>query len=211
MKSVLTFLFIFFFFQISLSAQQPVIAISDQMSVIYMGIDNPVTVAVENFPSEHVMVTSDDVKIIKLGKGKYNFIPKTAGKVKIKVQPRGAAIQEIEYRVKRIPDPIARLGTSAGGRIDLSSFKFHKGINAYLEGFDLGKCVISNFEMTFQYQPDGADPVSIVHSSQEFSPEAIALIETIGAGDVVYFDRIMCKCPGDQGSRKINSMIFRIR
>ena len=211
MKTQLSFLSLFFFLQISLSAQEPLVAISDQMNVIYMGIDNPVTVAVENHPAENILITSEDVEIISLGKGKYNFIPKTAGKVILKVQPKGMAVQEIEYRVKRIPDPIARLGFKSGGEISLSNFIYYNEINAYLEGFDLGKCTISSFEMTLQRKAKGADPVSIKNYGQEFSTEMISLIKSVNSGDTVYFDNIGCQCPGDYASRKINSMIFKIK
>lgn len=218
MKTQLSFLFLFFFSlfgghvsQNTISAQQPLIAVTDQMNVIYMGIDNPITVAVENFPAEHVMVTSDDVKVIPVEKGKYNLQPRFPGKVKIKVQPRGKAIQEIEYRVKRIPDPIARLGFQSGGNILASEFIYYTEINAYLQCFDLGKCEITNQEMTIQYTDGKTDPVSIVNRSNKFSEETIALIKTVKAGDTVYFDQIRCKCPGDNASRKINSMVFKIK
>ena len=211
MKTQLSFLVLFFFLQNTIIAQQPLVAVSDQMNVIYMGINNPITVAVENFPTEHVMVTSDDVKVIPTEKGKYNLQPRFPGKVIIKVQPRGKAIQEIEYRVKRIPDPIARLGFSSGGNIKASEFIYYTEINAYLQCFDLGECEITSQEMTVNYQDGRTDPVSVVNKSREFSKETIALMKTVNAGDTVYFDQIGCKCPGDNASRKINSMVFQIK
>ena len=178
MKTQLSFLVLFFFLQNTIIAQQPLVAVSDQMNVIYMGINNPITVAVENFPTEHVMVTSDDVKVIPTEKGKYNLQPRFPGKVIIKVQPRGNAIQEIEYRVKRIPDPIARLGFSSGGNIKASEFIYYTEINAYLQCFDLGECEITSQEMTVNYQDGRTDPVSVVNKSREFSKETIALMKT---------------------------------
>ena len=211
MKTQLSFLFLFFLMQNTLTAQQPLVAISDQMNVLYIGIPNPITVAVENFPSEHVMVSSDDVEVIPLGKGQYNIKPTQPGNVKIKVQPRGKDTQEIIYRVKRIPDPISKIGFNSGGNISVSQLKFHKGVIAQTAGFDLGKCVVSKYEMTIQYKSSGADPVSIINQGGKFTPETISLIETMDEGDTVYFDRINCKCPGDKASRKINAMIFKIR
>ena len=93
----------------------------------------------------------------------------------------------------------------------MSDFKFQKGLNAYTPGFDIGKCVVSRFEMTVQYKDGRTDPVSIANLDQKFSKETTALMETVKKGDTVYFDNITCKCPGDKASRKINAMIFRIK
>ena len=208
MKTPITFL-ILFLFQNMLLAQQHLVAISDQMNVIYMGIDNPVTIAVEGLPKDHIHVSSDDVKVIQYEDGTYNLLPRKAGIVIIKVQPRGHAIQEIPYRVKRIPDPVAKLGFKDGGKITLEELKQQKGVDASIWPFELGKCTVISFEMTWQSK--NKDPRSVVNLGGDFSPEAWQVIDLVESGDVLYFDEIKAKCTGDAGARKINSMIFKIK
>jgi len=210
MKTPLYSLFFFFLFQNFGLAQQPLVAISDQMNVIYMGIDNPVSIAVENFSTQDVSVSSEDVKVIDLGNGNYNFKPNHPGKVIINVEPKGMKSQEITYRVKRIPNPIARMGWKTGGSYIASELKKQKGVQAWLEGFDLGKCIVEGFEVTVVYKDKSKDPISNFQKAGEFSENTKALLETINAGDTVYFDMIKAKCPGDRAGRKINAMIFKI-
>lgn len=79
---------------------------ADRMNVLYMGIDNPISVAISGVPADQVKVSSRDVRLIETGKGK--FIAKAArpGKATILVEAPNYR-QEVEFRVKPIPDPVA--------------------------------------------------------------------------------------------------------
>lgn len=208
MKTPITFL-VFFLFQNMLIAQQPLVAISDQMNVIYIGIDNPVTIAVEGFPKEHVYVSSDDLQVIQNEDGTYNLNPTELGTAILKVQPRGKATQEIPYRVKRIPHPVSKLGFNDGGNITLEYLKNQKGVDANIWPFELAECTVTSYEITLQSK--NKDPWSVVNQGEAFSESAKKLINKVQSGDIVYFDVIKSICSDDPEERKMNSMIFKIK
>ena len=99
---------------------------------------------------------------------------------------------------------------SSGGAFGVDEFKRHKKIHASLQGWPLEEqCVVQGFIVTRQSKM--MDPVEVKNEGENYSKTTLKLIENIQAGDVVYFDNILCKCPGDPASRRINSMIFKMR
>lgn len=161
-------------------------------------------------PSEKVKVSCEDCGIKNLGNGHYNVQIKSVGKKIIKVEADGIAPKEIEYRVKRIPDPIAMINFSSGGAFGVSHFKQQNKIRAHLSGWPLEEqCEVLGFVVTRQSKMK--DPIEVKNEGNNFSETTLELFESIQTGDVVYFDNILCKCPGDPNSRKINSMVFKMR
>lgn len=204
------FLLTAFAFSKALKSTPTVSVAADKMNLFYIGIDNPITVAMAGIPSEKVKVSCDDAEIENLGDGHYNVRIKTVGKKIIKVEADGIAPKEIEYRVKRIPDPMAMINFSSGGAFGLDHFKRQKKVRAHLSGWPLEEqCEVKGFVMT--HQSKMSDPVEVKNEGENFSETTLELIENIQSGDVVYFDNILCKCPGDPASRKINSMVFKMR
>ncbi len=118
MKLVNVFIFLFLIFKES-SAQRFSIA-PDKMNVFYVDIDNPLTIAVENYSAKLIVVKTDNGIIS--GKGN-NYIYHSAkiGRADIilyiKVKGKLKEIGRSSFRVKSIPYPVAKVGPSAGGRI----------------------------------------------------------------------------------------------
>ncbi|MFK8007090.1 MAG: GldM family protein [Saprospiraceae bacterium] len=204
------FLLTIFAFSKALKNAPTVSVAADKMNLFYIGIDNPITVAMAGIPAEKLKVSCEDGEIKDLGNGHYNVRVNTVGNKIIKVEADGIAPKEIEYRVKRIPDPISKIGFLSGGAVSIGYFEHQKKITANLQGWPLEeKCVVQGFAMTIQSK--GADPVEVINEGEYFNATSLDLMEVIKSGDVVYFDNIKCKCPGDPVSRKINAMVFKIR
>lgn len=204
------FLLTVFAFSKALKSSPTVSVSADKMNLFYIGINNPITVAMAGIPTGKVKVTCDDAEIEDLGNGHYNVQMKTIGKKIIKVEADGIALKEIEYRVKRIPDPISMINFSSGGAMSVYDFKRQKKIRANLQGFPLEEqCVIKDFVMTRQSKM--MDPIEVKNNGANFNETTLELVENIQAGDVVYFDQIRCQCPGDLEMRKINAMVFKMR
>ena len=204
------FLLTVFAFSKTLKSTPTVSVAADKMNLFYIGIDNPITVAMAGIPAEKIKVSCDEAEIEDLGNGHYNVRINTVGKKIIKVEADGIAPKEIEYRVKRIPDPTAMINFSSGGAFGVDAFKQQKKIHASLQGWPLEEqCVVQSFTITRQSKM--ANPVEVINKGANFSETTLELVENIKSGDVVYFDNIKCKCPGDPASRKINSMVFKMR
>lgn len=107
----------------------------DKMNVFYIGVPNPVTISSgTGWDKTHVTMGGGSISPSG-GPGKFTVNVKTVGKASITVNADGKA-STYDFRVKRIPDPIIKVGPSAGGRIQSVVFKNQNFARADLENFD---------------------------------------------------------------------------
>ncbi|MDB5198113.1 MAG: gldM [Chitinophagaceae bacterium] len=107
----------------------------DKMNVFYIGVPNPVTVSSGTGWDKTKVSMSGGTLTSAGGPGKYTVSVSTVGKSSITVNADGKA-STYEFRVKRIPDPIFKVGPSAGGRMQSVVFKNQQFCRAELENFD---------------------------------------------------------------------------
>ena len=189
-----------------------------KMNVFYIGVDNPIKVSAAGANSNDVKVSvggGGGASIKKSGGvGEYTITvtkPAPLGQeCEVRVNAPGLKNEKALFRVKRIPNPVARLSGNSGGSIGNGEFKAQGGVAAILENFDFdAKCAIQGFIVTRQAKR--ADPVDVNNKGARYSPDARALVNRAKPGDVYYFDNVRARCPGDVAGRKINSMVFKIK
>lgn len=183
---------------------------ADQMNVFYMGVDNPLTVSASGVSSNDVRVNFGG-GVTGSGSGsKYVVKGTKPGKATVSVSAKGKPLGSFEFRVKRIPDPVARLGKKADGTMGNGEFKAQRGVIPTLENFDFNaKCNIQGFKLT--RVPKRQDAITVVNRGGAFAADAQRLVRAATPGDTYYFRDIKGKCPGDQAGRQLNSMVFTIR
>ena len=111
----------------------------DKNNVFYIGVDNPITIAVENTSCKSLIVKSTNGEIE--GKsGTYVLCSSKVGRADIIIYKKVAGhLKEIGrsyFRVKSLPDPVAKIGPSSGGNISKVILQNQEFIRAELEGFD---------------------------------------------------------------------------
>jgi gliding motility-associated protein GldM len=107
----------------------------DKMNVFYIGVPNPVTISSgTGWDKTHVSMAGGTLTPSG-GPGKFIVKVSQIGKASITVNADGKA-STYDFRVKRIPDPVLKVGPSAGGRIQSVIFKNQNFARADLEGFD---------------------------------------------------------------------------
>jgi gliding motility-associated protein GldM len=107
----------------------------DKMNVFYIGVDNPVTVSSgTGWDKTKVSMAGGSLNSAG-GPGKYNVRVSTPGKASITVNADGKA-STYDFRIKRIPDPVIKVGPSGGGRVQSVVFKNQSFARADLENFD---------------------------------------------------------------------------
>lgn len=107
----------------------------DKMNVFYIGVDNPVTVS-SGTGWDKTHVSASGVSLSPAGgPGKFVVRATSVGKASITVNADGKP-STYDFRVKRIPDPILKVGPSSGGRIQSVVFKNQQFARADLENFD---------------------------------------------------------------------------
>lgn len=107
----------------------------DKMNVFYIGVPNPISISSgTGWDKTHVSMGGGSLTPSG-GAGKYIVKVSTVGKASITVNADGKA-STYDFRVKRIPDPILKVGPSSGGRMQSVVFKNQQFARADLENFD---------------------------------------------------------------------------
>lgn len=183
---------------------------ADKMNVFYVGVDNPFSVSAAGVSSGNVSVSADGVAISKKSNGKYNVKPSKPGEATITVSGGGLDPTTFKYRVKPIPTPIARIGDQSSGTMKPNVFKAYKKVYPHLENFDFDAvCNIQGFEIV-RVDKHG-DVFDNKNRGGGYNDNTRRIVDMAKRGDTYYFDNIRAKCPGDQYSRKLNGLVFRIQ
>lgn len=190
--------------------ERSVTVAADKMNVMYIGVDNPISVSAAGVRTGDLRVSAEGTTLQKINGNKYMARPTTPGKAKIIVSGGGLNPTTFDYRIKRIPDPTLKLGRSTGGRMGNGEFKAHKGPVALLENFDFeARCNIASFELV-RLNRDKEARVS-QNTGGKYNPETLALVQQAKVGDTYFFNEMKVRCPGDKVGRSLNGLIFNIQ
>jgi len=180
----------------------------DKMLVFYMGVPNPVSVSAPGIAREKLKVSISGGSITGSA-GKYTVEVNSPGTATVTVSAEIAPgkIQTIgatEFRVKRIPDPVAKFGGKTGGVLSSVAIKAQNNVFAILENFDFdAKFSVRRFNMVV-LKPR-ADAVVLQGTGNTLSAPMKAALAGIGPGARVFFDRIIAVGP-DGSERELNSI-----
>lgn len=183
-----------------------------KMNVLYMGVDNPLDIAVSGAKSDaDINVSIDNGTISKKGNGKYIVNVTNAGSAKVKVNAivndQNESFAPMEFRVLPIPDPsISLCGFEITNAMSKAKLEACSGLIAQSPEFvfDVRFEVIS-FE--FKRKQKNGNFLSVTNNGPLFNGQIINLIEQLEAKDAVVIDKIIVKDPANK-KRKINGSIY---
>jgi len=181
----------------------------DKMNVFYIGVDNPVTVAVSGAKKTEVQATMSGGSISPNGEGKYTVRVSAPGTARITVTAKGKTVMSPEFRIKRIPDPMGTLSpTYKPGGIPSGTFKAQGGVIALLENFDFDcKFTVESYELT--YAAKRQDLVTVQNSGARYNGASAAMVAKAKPGDVFFYDNTRVRgCDGS--NRKLPSFSYKI-
>jgi hypothetical protein len=122
----------------------PIAAISaDELNVFYVGLDNPISVAVAGVDSRNVAVSASAANLVNVGAGRYKaLIPTRRGNeciisVVAKMgDGRSVSMGSKRFRIRNVPKPVFRAGGIAFDRpVPLSNLRIQTNAIALLENF----------------------------------------------------------------------------
>lgn len=190
----------------------------DKMNVFYIGVPNPITVSAAGYSLEDVSVSIPGAEITPGdAKGKFNVVVRAPGKImaEIVAKTKDAGTKKVgaqEIRVKRIPDPVARVGNVSSGSILTNIFKAQIGVLAALDNFDFdARFVVVSFD--FSVVPKRGEPIgpfSVKTSKFESSAQVMEAIKRCKPGDKVFIEEIKAKGP-DGTTRSLNVVGLNLR
>jgi hypothetical protein len=177
------------------------------MNVMYVGVENPLTISTGSGKRENAKVSFTGGSITSTGGDNYIAKPSETGPATITISIDGKSTP-FAIRVKLLPDPVAMVGTLKGGKIPSAQFKAMGGLRAQLldSEFDAQFQVVS-----YTLAGNGA-------GFQQYTPVQIngaqwgsnAVIAQCKPGSTVFVDDIIVKGP-DGRSRKLPAIAFQLQ
>ena len=183
-----------------------------KMNVFYESVDNPVKISVPGVPSSDLIVSisnctkrkTGDLYIVRPNPGKAGL--KSIVTVSAKINGKVRRIGSNEFRIKRVPDPVAMVAGKKDGKIRKNLLLAQRAVFAEMgEDFD--------FDLSFRVT---GFTVSIIKggylqdersSNNKFTKAQMDLIKSVGRGGRVFIENIRAVGP-DKTPRKLNTITF---
>ncbi|HEV7329859.1 MAG TPA: gliding motility protein GldM [Flavisolibacter sp.] len=186
----------------------------DKMNVLYIGVDNPVSIAASGGGDDKVQVsmTGGGGTISKIGAGKYNVRVNTPTEdAVITVSVDGKVAGSSRFRVRSIPAPTGTVGGFPSGEtINAGAFKAQSGVGAYIKDFpfDIQYDVVS---YSISIDNDEGDIETADVQGVYFTPRAKQVINANAKpGRTVTIDGLRAKGP-DGRVFKIGSLVYYLK
>ena len=182
---------------------------ADAVKVLYIGLDNPISVSGGNVGDEKVGFSMDNGTYTKDRPGHYIVRPGKPGTANIVLNIEGKS-QDFPFRVKTVPDPVGMVGASKGGMMGVNEFKAQAGVRAELENFVFEgvKFTVTGFTMTLT-GPGMPEGFAFRDVDGNTFNTVRDLVEKCRPRTAVIIDNIRASGPG--GTRKLPPISFNLR
>ena len=185
----------------------------DAMNVMYIGVDNPLSISAPGVPAESLQLTGSGVTLSSKGAGKYSARVSSPGEVTLSVNStidgKTQSLGSSKFRVKRIPKPTAKVGGKDGGRISAAQLRGQSVVSASLENFDFdAKFQVTKFNMYIS--KPRVDPIGpYAASGNAFSGQMKTALAGVTAGSVVMIYDVVGVGP-DGMAQNLNPITFQV-
>ena len=179
----------------------------DKMNVLYLGLDNPVTIAVENTSNKSLIVKTTNGKISGAN-GNYIFRGNEVGTAEISIYKKAnnklVKIGSSYFRVKMIPPPVFKIGS--GRRLvpkaelvaqQYARADYDEDIRSKVDSFEV--CIVSG----------DTCKVNKKNIGNEISEAIRNEFQQLKANDVVIFKNIFAT--GPDGTRELEPVMITIK
>jgi gliding motility-associated protein GldM len=186
------------------------------MNVLYQGIENPMDISVPAVGSDKLTVrmTNGDIK-----KGKYKNYrgdwvaqPRTIGEnaqiiVSANINGKIQSFPPVEFRVRRLPDPVAKFANMTEGNVLRSVAGAQQVVTAVLENFEFDLTYnITGFTVSVN---DKGFEITAESTNNRLTDKQKSLIGGLRAGQKLIIEKITAVGP-DGRTRNLNPIILKI-
>lgn len=184
-----------------------------KMNVFYMGVDNPVSISVPGIAETNLRpsisvgtLTRDETGknwIVRVPQGQ-----KTVISVDVDVLGSTRSMGSAEFRIRRVPSPVAEIAGQVEGGIDKSTLLAAGAIIPVMRDFEFELFFeVRSFRMTTIV---GGDGISKRGTGNRFSEEMISLIQNARKGQKFFFENIQAEGP-DKIPRSLSPISLEIK
>jgi len=183
---------------------------ADKMNVLYIGVENPLSISVSGVPAERITASISQGTLVKVG-GSWVAKVTTPGEatvtVSANIEGQNRKMGDMKYRVKVVPDPVAKVAGKTGGKIDKGTLVAQMAVLAILDNFE--------FDMKFNVTEFNVSAVIGQFAQNKpakgarITDEQKAILNRLTKGQKVYFDEIKAQGP-DGKIRELPAVSFTI-
>jgi hypothetical protein len=191
------------------AAQTEAVVAPVKMNVLYIGVENPLDIAVPGVASKDVSATiSENAVLEKVSDGHFIAKPMSVGKCVVTVYAKGKPVSSTDFRAKRIPDPTVTVGGNLlGGHAQNQILSASVGI-IVRSGHE--------YDFNFKVRSFGLTRQSANNMVQKaetlgpmFSTQMKEIINSSKPGDIIWIDEAVVVGP-DLQPRRLPSIAFTI-
>ena len=181
------------------------------MNVLFIGLDNPIEVGVSGIQPEDVQASiSGGGGNLSGSRGNYTATVTTQGTATISVSAKGKSAGNKDFRVMRVPDPVAKVGGKVGGSIRSAELKAQRGVQAVLENFYFDGVKFNVISFSMVYAAKRQDIVTASGTGAGFTSQMQDYLSRVKPGDAMWFEAIRAKGPDGQ-ARKLPPIAFKVQ
>jgi len=184
----------------------------DKMNVLYIGVDNPVSISTTGGGSEvqEVSITGGNGNIKSLGGGHYIVrVNSVTDECYVAVSVKGKVAGKSQFRTRTIPRPVATVGgAESGDNMTVGQFRAQTGVGAYIKDFPFElRYTVTSFTLTADNAEGDIEEAPC--TGNLWSPKAATMIKNLAPGRTVTVDDIRAVGP-DGRSQKLPSLVYYI-
>jgi len=207
---LITVIFSILFLTPFLSPSQNFAVGVDRNNILYVGVDNPLSIAVTSVPNKSIIAKASLGKV-SYQYNTYVFNSEVPGATEItlyqKVKGNLKKIGSNYFRIKLIPDPVFKIA-SGKDSIRLVEFQNQQYVRAELENFDFDtRFTIKKFTAII-ISKDTCKYKEIENETNEIGESLHSEFTKLNVSDIVIFKNILVSGPG--GERVIHPRMFFI-
>jgi gliding motility-associated protein GldM len=185
-----------------------------KMNVFYIGVDNPVSISVPGIadadlrPSISAGTLTRDPSskdwIVRVPQGQSKAVISVSAMYQGESRTMGSA----EFRIRRVPSPVAEIAGQVEGAIDKSTLLAAGAIIPVMKDFEFDLFFeVKSFRMTTIV---GGDGISKRGNGNRFTDEMISMIQSARKGQKFFFENITAEGP-DKTPRSLNPINMEIK
>jgi gliding motility-associated protein GldM len=186
----------------------------EKMNVFYIGVDNPIQISAAGVAPSDLSPGLTGGTLTSAGKPGSYIVRVSSGtkatlNVSAKLNGSSKSMGTFEFRVKRVPDPVAYVGNLKGdGQMPKAELVNQSGVFARMENFDFDlKFTVVSFVMSMNINGVFVDKKS---SGPGISADMKSMLQGVKPGNKVFFEQVTVQGP-DGTLRKIPGVNIKVK
>ncbi|UKJ07355.1 gliding motility protein GldM [Solitalea lacus] len=177
---------------------------ADKMNVLYIGVENPVSISAAGVPNSKVRASLSGAGSLRGSNGKYIAEVTTPGQVTVNVSAeingKMTNMGSQVYRVKQVPPPTPKFAGLSSGRVSSAAVKAQPGVFAVLENFDFDmKFNVTGY--TMYVVKKRTDPIYESVNGPALSARLRQALSSVTTGDKITIEDITVRDPKGNSRR----------